>query len=138
MKTKRTFRNFVLAGLLFFGAPALLQAEYRSYRSQTPPGKLIPKLIQSMGDAGFQFRVQKVFNEQRDGRQGFVFVLQPRSSFCELSIYDAGKNSLVRVFTQDVRDSRRFHRFFVETMKMAEVDSTPEEKMPPNDWPVPR
>jgi len=112
-------------------------AESREYSSVLPPGKLIPAVIDELGRAGFRFTVRTVFNEARDGKQGFVFVLQPRQTLCELSFFSDRTGSQVRIFTQDAQDLARFHLFFVQNMHMTEAVSTLPER-PPAGWPVPR
>ncbi|MCE9596637.1 MAG: hypothetical protein K8S54_01585 [Spirochaetia bacterium] len=101
-------------------------AETRLYQSNLPLGKFVPKLVDELGNSGFQFSVKNVYNEARDGKQGFVFLLQPRNSVCEL-IFLAGNanSSMLRIRTQDAADSTRFEKFVSQRLQMREVGVAP-------------
>lgn len=127
--------RLLLTALLFFATA--LSADSSLYRAAEPIGTFVPRLISKLGDAGFQFRVRSVYNENRDGKQGFVFLLEPRGSLCDLQIFNENnKTTLVRLKVQDAQDSQRFQRFFTGPMHMAEVgvSTIPDS---PAGWPRP-
>ncbi len=128
----------ILFILIFALSAGMLHAEMRTYRSPQTVGKFVPRLVDELGNAGFSFTVKSVYNEKKDGKQGFVFVLQPRGTICELVFFDeGGKSSLVRVRTQDGQDMDRFHRFFLQRLTMSEVGVTPIPDQKPAGWPSP-
>ncbi len=123
--------------ILTLAAGGSLFAENRMYGSSTPVGQLIPAIIDALGRTGIQFSVNRVFNESRDGKQGFVFLLQPRQTICEITFFENRPGSIVKIFTQDSQDMNRFHVFFVETMRMRELGVTVPSG-PTGNWPVPQ
>lgn len=114
-------------------------AETRVYKSNIPLGQFVPKLVDELGNSGFQFSIKSVFNEARDGKQGFVFLLQPRNSLCEL-VFLAGSadSSMLRIRTQDAADSLRFDKFVSQRLQMKEVGLAQEPAPAVNaGWPKP-
>lgn len=115
-----------------------LQAESAMYRAAEPVGSFVPRMISGLGDAGFRFKVRSVYNEAKDGKQGFVFLLEPRGSLCDLQIFNENnsRSTLLRFKVQDAADAARFHKFFREHMRMTEVGvgQIPEG---PTNWPRP-
>jgi hypothetical protein len=127
----------VLFALAFFCTTAV-QAESALYRAAEPVGSFVPRMISGLGDAGFRFKVRNVYNEAKDGKQGFVFLLEPRGSLCDLQIFNEnnGKTTLMRFTVQDAQDAARFHKFFRENMRMMEVGVGQIPEGPAN-WPRP-
>ncbi|MBL8021456.1 MAG: hypothetical protein JNM27_17420 [Leptospirales bacterium] len=114
-------------------------AETRVYKSNLPLGQFVPKLVDELGNSGFQFSIKSVFNEARDGKQGFVFLLQPRNSLCELVFLPGTANSsMLRIRTQDAADSLRFDKFVSQRLQMKEVGVAPEPASAVDaKWPKP-
>ncbi len=98
-----------------------VEAEHRLYRSTRPVGRMVPELIDGLAGGGFRFTVQRVFNEEKDGKQGFTFLLLPRKTYGEVVFMAEGNASIVRVFTQDSDDAARFDKFLTSTMGMTVV-----------------
>jgi len=128
--------SLTLALVLF--ASTALHAETAMYRAAEPTGSFVPRMISGLADAGFRFKVRSVYNEAKDGKQGFVFLLEPRGSLCDLQLFNEnnGKSTLLRFKVQDAQDAARFHKFFRENMRMMEVGvgQIPEG---PTNWPRP-
>ncbi|MCB1309301.1 MAG: hypothetical protein KDK30_14010 [Leptospiraceae bacterium] len=118
--------------------PSLLYASRRTYESNQPMGELVAAMIEEMGDADFQFQIEKVFSPDSDGKLGFAFRMQPSNTLCEITLIEDEANadrSIVQVFAQDQEDARRLHAFFVERMRMKEKGAyeIPDGN---NNWPV--
>lgn len=115
-----------------------VHAETAMYRAAEPVGSFVPRMISGLGDAGFKFKVRKVYNETKDGKQGFVFLLEPRGSLCDLELFaeNSGKSTILRLKTQDAQDAARFQKFFTGSLHMAEVGvgQIPDA---PAGWPKP-
>ena len=134
---KRFYGHLAFAVMMAMLAGGL-SAETRTYRSSQAIGKFVPRMVDELGNAGFTFTVKTAYNEKRDGKQGFVFLLQPRNTVCELVFFDeAGKSSLVRIRTQDGADTDRFHKFFTQRLSMTEVGVTSAPQPAPSGWPTP-
>jgi len=128
----------VLILILLLGATSLF-ADVRLYRAPQALGKFVPRLVDQLGSSGFQFTVKNMYNEAKDGKQGFVFLLQPRNSLCEIVFFAENEaSSFVRIRTQDAQDSDRFDKFFSRQMNMSEVGVSegPAQKADPS-WPTP-
>lgn len=108
------------------------------YRAAEPVGSFVPKMISGLGDAGFKFQVRSVYNETKDGKQGFVFILEPRGSLCDLQLFaeNNGKSTLLRLKTQDAQDAARFQKFLTASLRMTEVGVGQIPEAPAN-WPRP-
>lgn len=119
-RVKRTILVYCAVGFLV-AALTSLQAEHRLYRSTRPVGQMVPELIDGLASGGFRFTVQRVYNEEKDGKQGFTFLLMPRKTYGEVTFMAEGNASIVRVFTQDSDDAARFHKFLTSTMGMTIV-----------------
>jgi len=119
-----------LLALLVSLAGTPLAAEYRMYRSSKPRDALLRTLLDEMGRAGFRYSVRKVYNEKKDGKLGFLFWLYPGKYFCEILFYERnkGKTSMIRIYTQNTRVARRFHRLFTKRMKMKPVGLVKEKR----------
>ncbi|MCB1325236.1 MAG: hypothetical protein H7A21_07160 [Spirochaetales bacterium] len=114
----------VLAAALVGVLASPLLAERRSYESAQPVGQTVAGVIDALAAAGVQFRVEQVFNEQRDGKLGFSAAMLPSGAICELSFHaDPGNASrtLIKVFTQEASDGRRIHAVLVDRLHMREV-----------------
>ena len=127
-----------LFGFILVLATTALHAETSMFRAPEPVGSFVPKMISGLGDAGFRFKVRSVYNEAKDGKQGFVFILEPRGSLCDLQLFneDNGKSTLLRLKVQDTQDAARFQKFLTSNLKMTEVGvgQIPEA---PAGWPRP-
>lgn len=117
MKTK-----LVLLVGFFFLLPNFLFAESRTYASSKPVHEIIPKFIDEIGNRGIQFKIQKSYNETKDGKLGFQFLLMPRSRYADIGFYSDTKTngSLVKVLTQDRADSDLFYQILVKTLGLTE------------------
>lgn len=111
---------------LFVGFSLLLPnsilAESRTYASSKPVHEIIPNFIDEIGNRGIQFKIQKSYNETKDGKLGFQFLLMPRSRYVDIAFYSDSKTngSLVKVLTQDRADSDLFYQILVKTMGLTE------------------
>jgi hypothetical protein len=118
-----------------------VQAARRLYLYPGKIGSFVPKLIDGLADEGFRFSVGKVFNYERDGREGFQFEMKPARTLCEITFADGNSGTVVTLFTQDPADLDRLGRFFTRSLGMTEVGLAPEpESEPPagETWPLPR
>lgn len=130
--------KIILSLLISLVCAGGLLAEKRSYRAPQPIGKFVPQMIDKMAEAGFDFTVREVYNEVKDGKQGFVIILKPKMSLCEITFFDEkGKTSLVNLMAQDNNDAKHFHRFFLERLNMKEIGVTPLDDNVPSGWPSP-
>ena len=127
----------LLCSILFLAATAL-HAETSMFRAPEPVGTFVPKMISGLGDAGFRFKVRSVYNEAKDGKQGFVFLLEPRGSLCDLQLFNEnnGKSTLLRLKVQDTQDAARFQKFLTSSLRMTEVGVSQIPDAPPG-WPKP-
>lgn len=105
--------------ILFIASPVL--AERNVYEANQPLEKIVPKLIDELGNAGFQYDVKKVYNADQDGREGMILRFKPSGILCEFIFIQDRKNrnrSLIKVQTFDRGELRRLHRFFLANMHM--------------------
>ena len=111
----------------FISLNAPLGAEWRSYQIQKPVAKVLENFLKQMETQKIRFSIRKIFDQRREAKQGFVLQLLPRGTFCELAFYarPKQKQTLIRVFTQDHKDSQLFHGLMVKKLKMKEIGVSP-------------
>ena len=111
--------------LYFWGYP--LGAEWRSYQIRKPAAQVLENFLKQMDAQKIRFSIRRVFEQSREGKQGFVLQLLPRGTFCELAFYakPGQKRTLIRVFTQDRQDSQLFYKIMVKKLKMKEIGLSP-------------
>lgn len=100
-------------------------AETRFYQSPDDRGVAMERIVDAMSARHIQFSVRSVFNEKRDGKVGFVFLLRPSRRYCEIAFYPGRDGSLVRVLTQTTADAGLFHNLLVGTLKLRAIGEDP-------------
>ncbi len=91
-----------------------------------------------MGRRKQGFRVEKVFDERKEGQQGMILRLLPAGSLCKIIFHPPSRAqplSRVRVFSQNFRDSRFFHDLFAVKLKMQDMGRL-DPKHESEPWPV--
>ena len=118
-------------GLLVLFALALpvasLSAETRFYESVRTRGATMEAFIDELTRSGVHFSIRKVFNENKDGRVGFVFLLAPKRSYCEVTFHERpkGGGSLVRIMTQSTDEANRFETLLTRRLKLKALGEDP-------------
>ena len=114
--------QLVVIALWMSLSPTLLGAEWRTYSSKQFLSGLLESLLQQMQNEKISFQVKKVFNEKTEGKRGFILRLKRTGAICQFLFYSkANKETMVKVFTQNNRDSRLFHRLLSQKLKMKEI-----------------
>jgi len=111
-------------------------AEKRTYRSGQQSGPFVTQLVEKMGQK-FQFTVKKVYNQSEDGRQGFVFTMAGSRNICEISYFEDGKQTIVKVFAADNQDLVKLDNFFKKEMQLKEEGVTDHLIDTKNTWKAP-
>ena len=138
----RHVKSLIFCSILVISVTSI-SAEKRMYQYNGSVGKFVPELIDTMTAEGIQFSIKSVYNEKKDGKQGFVMFMKPSGNFCEVTFMDKGKISLVSIFSQNSSDMSRINILFLLKMKMVELGATEEEKSGgnsgelPSGWPDP-
>ncbi|MBX7059650.1 MAG: hypothetical protein K1X75_16420 [Leptospirales bacterium] len=127
-------RLFLLL-LLLAGSP--LYADRRTYEAEQPLGVLIAKLVEELSESNAPFTVMRVYNPDRDGKQGMMLVHGSARTMCELVFLEhpGGRRSGIRVLAQDPAVDKLIHDLLTGPLGMREagVNDAP---LPPNNWPV--
>ena len=117
------FSSFCLGFFCFF-LSSPLSAEWRSYESKKLVSHLLPALLTELKNQNISFQVKKVFNQKREGKEGFMIHLKPRNTLCKFIFYHKSKKqkySLIRIFTENSSDSRLLNRIFILKLGMREA-----------------
>ncbi|GIX41219.1 MAG: hypothetical protein KatS3mg129_0952 [Leptospiraceae bacterium] len=130
MKVKITFILFVL----FCG---ILSAETRIYRYNGPINDFLPKFVDQLAESKLKFQITKQYNENTDGRLGFMMLVLPGRRLVDLQIFnEQEKTTLVKIFYENPWDGKIFHEIFIK-LKMNEPDVKPIDDSLPPGWPKP-
>ena len=121
--TRAKARASLIALFLFICFTDPLGAEWRSYQIRKSVAQVLESFLAQMEAQKIRFSVKRVFQQSREGKQGFVLQLLPRGTFCEMAFYakPKQKQTLIRVFTQDHKDAQLFHKLMVKKLKMKEI-----------------
>ncbi len=136
MRTKFCiFSSFALGFFCFF-LSSPISAEWRSYESKESVSHLLPSLLAGLKNQNISFQVKKVFNQKREGKEGFMIHLKPRNTLCKLLFYHKSKKqkySLIRVFTENSSDSRLLSRILIVKLGMREAGIYQQKN---ETWPI--
>ncbi len=136
MKKLFSFRAAVLLTLMLLSAGPLF-AERRNYESSQPLGALIARLVEELNESNQPFTVTRVYNPERDGKQGMVLLFGSQRSICELTFHEApgGRSSAIRMMAQEPVVANLIHQLLTTKLGMRElgVSNTPPAQ---SDWPV--
>lgn len=114
-----------------------LFAERRNYESNQPLGALVARLVEELNESNQPFTVTRVYNAERDGKQGMVLLFGSQRSICELTFHEApgGRTSAIRMMAQEPVVANLIHQLLTTKLGMRElgVSNTPPAQ---SDWPV--
>ncbi len=104
---------------------APLGAEVRFYESAKPRGSTMEAFVDELTRSGIRFTIRKVFNEDKDGRVGFIFHVAPKRLHCEVTFHERPRGSLVRLMTQNTDEAIRFERLLTQNLKLKALGDDP-------------
>jgi hypothetical protein len=126
-------KNFLV---LFFITTAVF-SETRYYRYNGPINEFLPKFVDSLGEAKLKFQITKQYDENKDGRLGFMMLVLPGRRLVDLQIFnEQDKTTFIKIFYENPWDGKVFHDIFMK-LKMNEPDSKPIDDSLPPGWPKP-
>ena len=104
-----------------------LAAEIRFYESRQARGPTMEAFVDELTRSGIRFVVRKVFNEEKDRRVGFVFLLAPKRTYCEVTFHERprGRGSLVRIMTQSTEEANQFEILLTRHLKFRAIGEDP-------------
>ena len=116
-----------LALILLFFLCNNIYAEWRTYESNNNVATVLEKFLSKIEESKTTFKILKVYNEIRDGVQGFEIILKPQGTLNKLQFFsdEKTKNTFVKVFTQNGIDAHFFENLMIDKMKMKEFGVTP-------------
>jgi len=121
--------------ILFFSFN--LYAEIRIYRYNGPINEFLPKFVDQLAESQVKFRITKQYNENTDGKLGFMMLLLPGRRLVDLQFFNENdKTTLVKIFFENPWDGKIFHEIFTR-LKMNEPDIKSFDDSLPPGWPKP-